>query len=386
MKKLKIYSSLFGIILAHYLWVTFIQNVLYPIHFAPHNLFILDLIGKEVNIPGAILFLLDAGNIILLWLISSRIFANRFSLIPSIIYAISPWSSYLVAAGSFYIYLSFLLLLALYGLVLIKFKCKFWGIIVATGSIAVALYSSLFLSILVPFVFIIIAIFGVIPFNRIKKTGIFLIILMLPLLFCIYSNRPGFNNIFKSEITIFSDPGLLNTVNSYQGAAKQENLGKLAKVSENKYVFFTEFVLLKYIKQLVPSTYFTSQEKLLNFSFSPPIYLGFLIPFLYGLYLILKSPNLRKILFLSIVLVVPSILSKRAVDLNRQILFAPVIIFVISFGFIKLYEQKKKTYLLLILSLSLVILQFLVTSSDLQLREKDRYLKYYGRSYEIGRQ
>lgn len=388
MKNLKEYSVIIGIILIHQLWVIFIQNFLYPIHFAPHNFFIFGLIGKEATISPLELSLLNVGNIVIIWLISRRIFTNMFSLVPSLIYVISPWSSYLLIAGSFYIYLSFLILLFSYGLLLIKSDQKYWGTILVLVTATIASYSSVLLSILLPFVIILIIIFGVISFNRLKKIGILLIILILPLLFSIFNNRLNFNNIFNSEITIFSDPGLLNTVNSYQGAARQDNLGGLAKISENKYIFFTEFVLIKYIKQLVPSTYFTSQEKLLNFSFSPPIYLGFLIPFVFGLYIIFNKTTLRKVIFLSSLLVIPSVLAKQAVDLNRLLIFAPVIIFIISYGLSALYKRRKDKVagVFLIITLFLVAFQLLVVLSDIQIREKNRYIKYFGENYGINKQ
>lgn len=386
MKNLKKYSSLLFIILIHQLWVIFIQNALSPIHFAPNNLFIFELIGKQVNIPSAILFFLGAGNIILLWLISKRIFAG-FCLIPPIIYAISPWGSYLAVAGSFYIYLSSLLLLAFYSILLIRSGRRFLGSILLAGAMLAAMYSSLLLFLVLPIVFILLIIFKITPLIS-SKLLISLIILLSPLLFFIYGNMSGFKNIINNEIKIFEDPGLLNMVNSYQGAAKQENLGKLAKLSENRYIFFSEYILLKFTKQFVPSTIFTPQEKLLNFSFSPPIYLGFLIPFAFGLYQILKSSDFKKLLFLSTLLITPSILGKPMVDLNRLFIFMPAITLVTTFGLIHLYKQrnKKKIAIFLVITIFLVIFQALVTISDIQLREKDRFIKYYGVNFELGKQ
>lgn len=212
-------------------------------------------------------------------------------------------------------------------------------------------------------------------------------LLIFPLFFLILSNQVGFRNILNEEVKIFSDPGLINTVNSYQGAAKEEGLGILARISENRYIFSAEYILLKYIKSLTPATFFTSQEKLLGFSFSPPIYLGFVVPFFYGLYQILQFSNIRKILLLSALLIIPSVLAKPMVDLNRLILFLPVVIFVMSYGFIKMIEKKgKKAYLLLILTIAIIFLQLFVTISDIRFREKDRFIKYYGQNYELGKQ
>lgn len=379
--------SIFAISLLSYeFFIIYLEQVLYPIRFAFHNFFFLELIGMTGYISDELLFLLGIGSLALLWLISRQVFKNYYSLIPPIIYAISPWSSYLVVGGSFYIYLLFLLLLIFYGLLLIKSGKILWGSVLIVGAATISMYSSFILLLLLPIFFVSLIFCKLISFNSFRLSFIISILLALPLFSLIYNNQSGFKNISNNEIKILSDPGLLNSVNSYQGAAKEVGFSKLSRISENKYVFTTEYIFLKYVKQLVLATYFTQQEKLLNFSFSSPIYLGFLIPFLYGLYKILKSSIFRKNLFLSTLLVIPSIFSKQMVDLNRLILFAPVIILVISYGLMKLDEQRKKASFFLLLTLILVIFQFLLTLSDIQLRERDRYMKYFGQNYEIGKQ
>lgn len=386
MQNLKSYSVLIGILVAHQLWVNFIQNVLYPIHFTPHNLFILELIGKRVDVPGGIYSFLNSGNIIILWLISRRIFANRFSIVPAVIYAISPWSGYLVVANSFYIYLLFLLLLIFYGLMVINSK-KFLAPVLIISGTTLILYSSFLMFFIIPLLILVIIFFKLISFNKLKLALSLIAILLLPVFIYMNGNRLTFQNILQSEITTFSDPGLLNMVNSYQGAARQANLGILARISENKYIFSTELLLLKFAKHFTPSTYFTSQEKLLNFSFTPPIYLGFLVPFIFGFYQIFKVPHLRKGLILSILLTIPSVLSKPMIDLNRLFIFMPVIVLVVAFGLIFLFTQKKKIYMVILsITIFIIIFQALVTISDIQLREKARFERYFENKSEIGRQ
>ncbi len=189
----------------------------------------------------------------------------------------------------------------------------------------------------------------------------------------------------RNEIKIFSDPGLVNTVNRYQGAAGKEGYKNLARISENRYLFFAEYSALKYFTQLVPEAFFTPQYKLLGFSFSPPILLGFIIPFAYGLYKLLQKSNSRKILFISTLLVIPSVLANDLVSLNRLVLFSPVIIFIISFGLIYLYGLKKsktaKAFLLL--TIILVIFQLIVTFSDIKTRERQRFERYFGEKFEL---
>ncbi len=385
MKTRKQISIFAAILLVHFFFLIFIQNNLFPIHFDPKKLFVLDLIGKTFIIPQWLFYILELGNLILLWIISKRIFGN-YSLILPLIYAISPWGSYLAAAGSFYIYLLFLVLLGLYGFILLKSK-KFMGSILVSGTIILLGYSSISFLFLIPIIFIL-PVFKLISFKDLKYSLIIISILILPLLFLIQKNNIGFRNILNNETKIFSDPGLLNMINSYQGAARQENLGGLAKISENKYLFSLENLILKYTKQLVPSNFFTSQEKLLNFSFTPPIFLGFLIPFVYGFYHLLKFPQIKLIL-LSTLLVTPSVLSRYAVDLNRLIIFSPVVMIIISYGLIGLIKQKKRIIkLFLYISIFFVAFQLIVVLNDIQIREKDRFTKYYEleRNFEVGKQ
>jgi len=387
MKNLKQLSIFVGVVIIHQLLTNFIYSNLYPIHFADKNFFVLELIDKTLNMQNILIFFFDMGILILLWLIGKKVFSSRFSVLPPIIYTISLWSSYLVSAGSFYIYLSFLILLIFYGLLLIKSNQRFWGTALVIGATSIATYSSLFLMLLLPVMLILIVVFKITPVNELRLSIPAVIILILPLVFLIYNNQSGFKNILSNEVQIFADPGLMNTVNSYQGAAKQKGLGLLARISENKYLFSVEYVILKFTKQITPPTYFTPQEKLLNFSFTPPIFLGLLVPFLFSLYQILKSSFLRRNLFLSSLLVIPSVFSKQMVDLNRLIIFMPVVTLIISYGFIKLYEQgKDKEKAFLILTLFLVTFQLLVTLSDINLRERSRFIKYHSQDYEIGNQ
>lgn len=386
MNNKKQFNIIIGLVVAHILLLIFIQSNLDPIKFTSQNFFTLELLGKTFSWPNLFLSFFDLGNIILLWLVGKKVFSNRFAIAPAAIYAICPWGSYLVAASSLYIYFSFLILLIFYSLISIKLDKRVWSEALFIFAATQAIYDSFLLFITLSLLFVLIILTRLIPFKDLKRSLIFIFFLSIPLLFIISKNPASFGKIKNSEIKLFSDPGLLNMVNSYQGAGRNAGFGKITKVSENKYIFNSEYILLKYLKNLTPTTYFTQQEKLLNFSFSPPIYIGFLIPFLYGLYWIFQSPIYRKVFLLSTLLVIPSILSKQIVDLNREILFAPIVIIVISYGLVKLIETKKKTYLLLIITLFLVFFQLLVTISDIQLREKDRYIKYYGQNYDIGKQ
>lgn len=386
MKIRKQISIFAAILLFHYLFLIFIQNNLFPIHFDPKKLFAFDLIGKTFTIPSELLYVLEAGNLILLWIVSKEIF-NKYSLILPLIYAISPWSSYLVAAGSIYIYLLFLILIGFYGLLILNSN-KIIATILISGAVIILGYSSISLFFLIPIIFLL-PLLKLYPLRLLKYSFLIIAIFLIPFFFLIQKNTVGFTNLLNNEIKVLSDPGLLNMVNVYQGVSQQQGLGKLAKMSENKYIFTLENVFVKYTKQFIPSNFFTSQEKMLNFSFSPPIFLGFLIPFVYGLFKIINLQN-RRVLFISSLLVIPSVLSRNMVDLNRLVLFAPVVMIVISLGLIELFKQRqaKIVKFFLYLTIIFVVFQMIVVLEDIQTREKDRFTKYYEfeRNFEVGKQ
>ena len=387
-KEVKIYFLLAALLTVNLFFILFIGRNIYPIHLAPQNILASDLIGITTHLPNVLISILGLGNLIFLWLISKRFFKGYAALIVPAIYAISPWSSYLTAAGSFYVFLLFLLMVFTYSLILIRDGSSALGAILFLASSLTAVYSSVFFLILIPLYVALVILFKIIPTKNIKKLVVIFAFLIIPIIFLILKNATSFKNVVKNEITVFKDPGLVNTANQFQGEAEKSGLKILARLSENKYLFYSETLLLKYTDQLVPVTFFTPQYKLLNFSFTPPIFLGFLIPFLYGFYLSAINPNTRKFLYMSTLFVVPSVLAKNIISLDRLVLFLPVVIFIIVWGLIHMFELKKRKLIkcLLALSFVLVIFQLLVTMSDIKTREKLRFESYYGNKYEITEQ
>lgn len=374
-----------AILIVHTLFIIYTQKSLYPIHFIPQSIFVLDMIGKPTFLPSLLLPLFGMGNLILLWFIGKCFFKNNYSFLPSLIYAVSPWGAYLAATGSYYIYLLFLILLIFYSLLSLKSENKRIATVLLVISVLVTVYSSILLMLLVPAILILMIVLKLIPLNNLRFSFISLIILMLPLFFLSFNYAASFKNTLDNEVKWFADPGLLNSINRYQGEAREDGFYYLGRSADNKYLLFSEYGLLKYANQLIPSVYFTQQGKLLNFSFSPPITLGFLIPFIYGLYQVLQSSLLRKTFLVSTLLVIPSVLAKQAVDLNRLIIFAPVIILITSYGLMLMLKNKsdKRLYLFLIVSLSLIIFQQLFTVFDIQFKEKMRFEKYFEQNYEL---
>lgn len=206
-------------------------------------------------------------------------------------------------------------------------------------------------------------------------------IFCMPLLFSMINNPIGVKNIYLNQVNIFSDPGHINAINSFQGESRKAGFSFLAKVSENKYVYYSKFIIRKFLRQFSISNFFTPQEKMLGFSFSSPIFFGFLMPFLFGLFISFKSSTLRKYLAVSLILLLPSFLSKNLVNLNRLVLFEPVIIFIICFGLDELIRNKKR--LLIILMIVLLMVQMIITIQDISFREYPRYERFSGTKFEI---
>lgn len=354
-------------------------------HYTAQNLLFAELLHKFVYTQGPFYILISLLCPIILWLIARKLFNKRFALIPPIVLLLSPWAWYLTLAHSFYIFLFFLTLIIIYGIVLIRSGYKIAGNILTTLGSVISIYSSSIFIALIPIGFILLIFLKIINLKQLKYSIFVLILLILPLVIFINKNTVGFKNTFSRNVRIFSDPSLLNSVNRFQGAAGEIGLKNLSRISENKYIFFTEYSLLKYTTQLVPKTFFTPEYKLLGFSFSPPIFIGFVIPFIYGLYLALKKAELRNILFVSTLLTIPSILANEQVALNRLILFSPVIFILISYGLINFYEERKKNVArnFLALTIFLVIFQLFVTINDIRFRESQRFVQYFGNKYEI---
>lgn len=274
-------------------------------------------INQQVNL---LVIFMGLVNLILIFNITQRLTNYKVGLLTALLYAISPWLAYLeVAASPYIILLTFLL--ALY---------------MGTQALNISKIFSLILTVLIIVIFIY-------RFN---------------------------------QITIFSNVGLINAVNSFRGETNQTVFAPLGKVIENRYIYLSEHLLFNILKQFTPATYFTNQARLLDFSFTPPIYLGFIIPFLFGFVKLIKSLTKNDIpkVIIVFLLILPSILSKDSPDLSRLVLISPIFFFVISSGlyeFILNYKRKVFRFLLL-LTIFIVILQFFTTLSDIVIREPIR--------------
>lgn len=356
---------------------------LYPVHAVAEIPFFFDLIEVHSTLPSFLIYILGIIDFLLLWLISKKVFVKEFWIAP-LVFSLSPWFAYLTFAGSFYIYLLTLNLFSFYGLLTLNSGKKRLGAGIFVIGCVLGVYNSLLLLVFYPLLITSLIIVNFIDFAKVKTAMIWMIILCLPLFLAIFKNQVGFKNIYKNQITIFSDPGLISAVNGLQGEGKQSGLYLFTRLAENKYIYLSEYALLKAVKHVVPSTFFTPQENLLRFSFTSPIFFAFLFPFAYGLFLVMCSKRLRKYLFVSLIMILPSFLSKSLVDLNRLIFFEPVIIFIITFGLINIVNKKNKLYkLFLIMIIFLIAVQFMNTLLDINLRELPRYERFMEGKFEI---
>lgn len=366
----------------------FLIRLIYPIHLQEEKPLFFDLIELNVKLPLWLAFFLGSINIFLIWIIAKKFFLGRLALIPVLVYCLSPWSFYLMAAQSFYTYLLMLTLITFLGILQIKSEKSMLGILLFVLGSILLLYSSLLLLLIYPIVITALIFIKFMTSKKISFSLFIIVLFCLPLFISMFRNQVGMRNIYHNQITLFADPGHINVVNAFQGESSKAGFNLLSKMAENKYIYLFKYSMLKAVKHIIPSTFFTSQEGLLKFSFTPPIYFGFLTPFLYGLYLTLKSSTLRAGLIVSFVLLIPSFVSKQIIDLNRLVLFEPVIIFIIALGLVKITREKKDRIfkLMLTLTIILVLTQFLVTIFDINFREYERFERYFGGSLQIGKQ
>ncbi len=370
--KVAIYLKLLIILLiAILIRLQVINNILIN-NFITEPLLLTDLLGKGIILPWRLIFLLDLINIFLIFCIGKKLKDNAFGLLAALLYGILPWMVYGDLFGSSSIFFLFVLLALFYGVLLMK-ENRIGFSIMIISSIGL-IYSMFFSWLILP-----ILIAGMFQAKLINKSdlkvyAIIIVIFFLPILVLSFRNLTGLKNIYRQEVGLFSEPGLRNAINAFQGESEKAGFKPFAKLAENKYLYLLKYLSLKLSVNLVPSTYFTSQEKLFNFSFSPPIFVGLLAPFLLGVLFLLRMKEKAFYLY-SLSLILPSILSKSLVDLNRLIIFSPILIYLISLGFMEMYKKRDKLIfkLVLVFSIFLVLFQFVVVLSDIQLREPFRY-------------
>ncbi|MBI2335039.1 hypothetical protein HYU96_04560 [Candidatus Daviesbacteria bacterium] len=387
-KLTRIIFSVLITILFQLLLSWFIAYSLHNIRLDHQSIFLVDLIGKPIFLPVWAYYLCGGGSTFLIWLIARRFFPAEWFLLPPLVFGISLWPAYLVAAQANSI-IALLFSLSLF-LSFLKWKDNqgsIWWLVLFIGGLY---YFSLLAAPVIWILFLFIVVTGYLSKQQKRKLFLVVLLMYLPVVLGSFYNPEGIYNLTKQQIKVFSEPGLLNGVNSFKGESQQAGFGALSKLTENKYLYLSEYLLLKGLKHLSPSTYFTSQEKLLNFSFSPPLYLGFIAPFLYGLYRSFKNHKSSRMMILAgLSLTLPSILAQPLVDLHRLILIMPALVFIISYGLMSLYHNRHHMFTKLLLwgVICLVITQIIVSLADISFREYPRFRRYFGEIHtEVGKQ
>lgn len=262
--------------------------------------------------------------LLIFWLLC-RLINQRVAHLTVVFYSICPWMAYVEVANSLYSAILFSVLMLLSSLVLYRHSRRY-------------------------------------------SLSIIILISLSFLLFLISKN--------PIKIDLFDDPGLLNFVNMFQGELKESGTYTFGRFIENRYVFGALHIFFSVLKQFSPATYFSSQEKLLGFSFSPPIYFGLLIPFIFGLPAIFDYIRKYRYLLILGVLLIPSILSKN-LDLARLSLISPFIFLTIGLGYQKLllFKYNSVYKFLIFISISLVLFQFVEVIIDIPTLEPMRMMR-----------
>jgi hypothetical protein len=356
-----------------------LRSNFYPIHLASQSIFFFDLLGFPVYVTTELLCLSGFASLVFIWIISKKIFAGISGYLPVIIFSSSPWFIYSLVFGSFYIFLMSIILINIISLIYLNSKKQKFFVFLFFITFALIIYSSFLMLLIYPF-----SVAALIFINKeirqklvTKSTLIIFAFIFLSFVPFIFTNPTCFKDLYKTQVMFLTDPGYINAINQFRGESARKGIVVISTMFENKLIYTTEYLIFKFVSNLSPAIYFAPNTKLLGFSFSPPLYFGFLLPFLYGLYLIIKASSLRRYLFLLFFFTLPSFFSQKYVDLNRLLIFAPVVVFIISYGLSKIpFVGKGK--LVIIIIITMVLLQYFVNISDILTREYTRYQRIYG--------
>lgn len=355
----------------------YILNAIFPVTiFKQEHLLFFDLISYHFLIPFWTILLFGLINTFLIFLIGDKLFHYKIAILSALFYTISPWTIYLEVAGSVYIVFLTILLLTILGIVKMKQEesSKIGMTIFLIGT-NLLLLSSVVFWFIVPIITAGIIVWLPLKINPIKTTTSVLVIMFVFLLLLVIKNVQGFSNILSNEIAIFSEVGLLNGVNQFQGDLAREGAYSFGRIIENRYTYFAQYLFFIFLRHFALVTYFTSEYKLLNFSFSPPILSGLIIPFIFGLKgWISIFKRIKYLAFFPLLLITPSVLSYKSPDFAKLIIVSPVIFYTIGFGLVNylLLTKSKTAGFLKIICLLLIVIQGLVIISDIKYREPAR--------------
>ncbi|MFA5932957.1 MAG: hypothetical protein WCV81_01675 [Microgenomates group bacterium] len=366
--------SLFVILRGHIIYY------LYYFNFNQEPLFFSEYFPRHVFLSW-LAFGLGFVNIFFLYNIGLRIYNFKFAVFLALLYAISPWSAYVDILGSSNAYFLSWSLAFILSVILFIHNHKNSSVYLFFSAIGL-LTSSIFG--LFVFISLLISVYIIKYVNYSQLITVCKITLfpVLVVLYMLFSNINVTKNLIIDNTIFFQDPGILNIVNQLRGETDSANFSKLGKIIENKYLYTGEKILLNFSMDFSPSLFFSSQFKLFNFSFSPPILLGFILPFVIGIFMLKRH---MKYLVVSIGLILalslPSVLDSRSPNLEKLILVSPIIYMYIALGLITITKNIKifRPTRLLLIVIIMVSIQALFVIADIDLREKARFDTIYGK-------
>jgi hypothetical protein len=372
-KAFRINLILIASILFSYLMSRFFVFKYLPISKLSESQFYLFSLVNAQTYYTPVFILYDILNTLLIGYISYRMSNLRVGFLAMLVYTLSPWSYYLTFSNSLYVILLFYLL-SIFALSNYFQKDKLFNLIGFSVVLTIPFYISLTYLFLFPFLIVLLYKRKLVSISMLKKIAMIVFLLLLPLMILTIRNPIALKVGISKQFEIIKNFSFIDPINVFQGLTRNSGVGLVGRVIENKFTYFGRHFLFGTLRHFSPATYFTPQERLLGFSFSPPILIGFIIPFFFGLSGVFKK-NLESfypVIFVFF-LMLPSILSFPSPDMSKLFLTFPLFVVTIAVGFYNMLEKGSiYTKLLLILSIFLISFQFLMVLSDIYLREFPR--------------
>ena len=343
----------------------FIDNALHlDTHFHSEIPLLFQLLKINLEIPKYVLLFADVANALLLFILASRLSTIGVAVVCVLLYALSPWFGYVYSSGS--VYILFLLTLQATLIALLSKRSSVMQVVLGMCG-ALLLMESFYFWLIVPILFI----------KKSKISSVIVGLVFLCLIILIAKNLSVVKDFFHS-FKLFSDIGLVNTVNAFRGESRLFGYPLLSRLVENKIEYYAYHLGSTALLNLSPLTYFTSQAQMYRFSITPPLFTALLIPFLIGLGSITKWTT-RAVILGSAVLILPSLLAENSPDLSSLILLSPVIVFITALGFEYLFMMKKTAKKQVILGLVFILMgiQCMMILVDIPLREPIRMQNYF---------
>lgn len=293
---------------------------------------ILQLLSFPLSISVLVYLAISVGTGLLFYLIGKRI--SLFSgLIATGIYSFSPWFIYTDISQSIYSLGLFAVLLSIFGLSEGK-TLRGYKYLVAGGVI---------LSYIFVFGFIYHLFVLIISYRKERGRLFSGFIPLVPLVVLAFYNFEGLKNVLRIELSIFSDIGIINAVNTFQGNLYESGWGSFGKLVLNKFSYYFLLLSDSILRIISPVTYFTAERRMFGFSNLAPLSFILLIPLLFELKNILTNFTKTKLVWIGVflTLIIHAVFSVKGIQLEKLILISPFIILLISFSLNDLKKNKK---------------------------------------------